>query len=400
MSRCNSDRVPIIVIDFLSFCNSISRKNFNDIICGGRHRMVLERWTKILVALKKIGCKLICFSDLYIPEDKINKKLNNQDVGYVASKKLYDVLENGQFDLQTISNGIPRRPLKSIIHGMAVIASNKCDEFHRSTKHEADFEIARYAKQHDVLAVLSSDSDFLIFSGSWQLWSANDIRFTKRNRLVTIEYNRKTIAEILLLSAYQLPLFATLMGNDITRMKGVSGKFDHFFKTLDPTNDRIRNIAAYIRDINCKMYNSTRISNEGLRQIIAPILDDEEAYNKWEKLIQKSIDSYDTDRQVDSETSEPIEERLLGTGVYRSYMLCKNPIHEQHMPFYDLRGGKPQTNLPNLLTDWIKRKRGIVTNRIDHRSSTFTLLIKKDFNEAAKAYTEIPIYPDCESHNI
>lgn len=122
------------------------------------------------------------------------------------------------------------------------MARDKCDEFHRSTKHEVDFAIATYAEQHKVMAILSSDSDFLIFGGTWQLWSANDIHFTKTNRLETIEYDRNKITQTLLLSTHKLPLFATLLGND--RCKGLG--VNDFFKSTNLFKDRIRNIAQYV----------------------------------------------------------------------------------------------------------------------------------------------------------
>lgn len=164
--------------------------------------MILKKWEEILVALKEAGCKLICFSDLHIVENKIDKKLNAHDQRYEASTKLYDAIENGRINLNAV-NGIPEdieiRPLKTVIYGMAIVAQEKCDEFRRSAKHEADLEIARFAEQHNVMAVLSSDADFFIFGGSWRIWSTRDFRITQANRLVTTEYNR--IEPILTLSS-------------------------------------------------------------------------------------------------------------------------------------------------------------------------------------------------------
>lgn len=246
--------------------------------------------------LKRIGCKLICISDLYIPESKAAKKLFSQDIGYVATTKLYDAIENGQIDLtgtyKNITN-IPKRPLKSAFHGMAAVAHDKCDQFYRSTKHEADLEIARYAKQHQVMAILSNDTDFLIFDGSWRLWSTEHIRITRANRLITTEYNRKSIKKVLSLSNRQLPLFATLMGNDITNQKIINIKIESFFKAIDPSKHRIHNIADYVRDLSDDIDNFTIISDDDLRRIITPILGG--AYDRWEKLIRSSIDSYNTD---------------------------------------------------------------------------------------------------------
>lgn len=73
-----------------------------------------------------------------------------------------------------------------------------------------------------------------------------------------------------------------------------------------------------------------------------------------------------------------------------------NSMQEQDIPFYDFRGREPKTSLPALVTDWIKRKIGIVMNGAEDKPREFTLLIKKDLNEKPQAYTETSTHPDCK----
>lgn len=54
--------------------------------------------------------------------------------------------------------------LSSLNAGMGLIA-DKYGEFHHSIKQESDWEMARYAAEKQAFAVITSDSDFLIFEG-------------------------------------------------------------------------------------------------------------------------------------------------------------------------------------------------------------------------------------------
>lgn len=115
---------------------------------------------------------------------------------------------------------------------------------------------------------------------------------------------------------------------------------------------------------------------------------------EMEQLLKSSIDSYNTDFSL-ATTSDPIEAKLLHTSMYRPYMGSVGLVHGITMPFYDLRGYiSRHTNLSNLLTDWIKRRRGIVGTK--NSTGTFTLLRRKNFYEKCAAHTETWIPPNCK----
>ena len=83
--------------------------------------------------------------------------------------------------------------------------------------------------------------------------------------------------------------------------------------------------------------------------------------------------------------------------MYEPYMYYMGSIQDIIFGIYDMRDCRSETNLPWLLTDWAKRKTGIVRHRIKDDSYTFTLLTKKKFNEDYKIHKEEPIYPQCKS---
>lgn len=218
VSRCHPNETPIIVIDFLSLAahSKQSKNRTVDDICGGRHRMLLDRWANLMERLKNIGCKLVFFCDLNIKEKKIPEWKCRRNADFVEYTRLYNEIDEGGNDLKMIAKKNRKVGISSINYGLAAKAQSYGD-FHFSTENEADFEIAQYATKHDALAILSDDTDFLIFSGPWRLWSAHDVQMVGRTQLKTTETNRMELKSRLSLSSEQLSLFATLCGNDITQ---------------------------------------------------------------------------------------------------------------------------------------------------------------------------------------
>lgn len=62
---------------------------------------------------------------------------------------------------------------------------------------------------------------FSLMTGSWRYWSIKNIN---REKYTTLEYNKEALRAKLSLSMAQLPLFATLCGNDIVLYDDVKVK--------------------------------------------------------------------------------------------------------------------------------------------------------------------------------
>lgn len=347
----------------------------------------------MLDAFKAAGCSLVFFADLNIQETKIDTWLSRRNSEFKGYIKLYDALNNGENRPSAIAQKTSKSALSSLFHGLAEMAKSY-GHFYYSVRHEADLEIAHYANHHKALAVISDDTDFLIFKGQWRLWSSHEIIRSKL-RLRAIEYNRNSIGRILSLTVDQLPLFATLVGNDITNSKTFNLKLDAFFRSIGPPAQKIRNVAKFIRDMGGNIVNFKRISDNDIRRIVRKMFGNANNNSAWEQLIRSSIDSYNTDYSSVTVT-DPIEASFLHSNMYASYMENMGPIQVAIMSFYDLRGCTSDVNMPRVLTNWIKRRKGILMNATKNPSNTFTLLIKKSFDEKCMAHTETLTYPDCK----
>lgn len=208
--RENHGQSPSVVIDLRNLTISHSKLEF-DVICGGRHKNALELFETFLKALKATDTLIFFFSALTIQKDKIEEWLSLRDQELNSYTSLYYLINDGKGIDRLIANN---KLLNSTIYGMEMIAK-KYGEFYYSVNEDCDLEIAQFAKNNQVLAVISNKMDFLVFDGCWRLWSSEDIRITPSNQMKTIEYDRN-VANICGLFHYQLPLFATLLGNDFT----------------------------------------------------------------------------------------------------------------------------------------------------------------------------------------
>ncbi|XP_055310152.1 uncharacterized protein LOC129573547 [Sitodiplosis mosellana] len=375
--RANPGKTPIIVIDFLSLTNGLTKKE-EDAICGGRHQIALENWKKMLNALKSTGSSLVFFSDLNIQVGKVDEWLNRRNEEFLIYTEIYDLIDSGISLREVIERQSDKKSVSSTFYGMAVIA-REYGQFNYSIRRECDLEIANYAKNNNALAVITNDTDFLIFDGNWRLWSPQDIHITQSNRLKTIEYNRNGIANTCSLARHQLPLFATLLANDFTH--GYYNQLARFYCSMGPMKYRIRNVARYVRklgNVNLNEFDISRI----IQQVFGYTNDE------LQQLFRQSLDSYNIDfspMQIDN----PLEQKLLNTAMYRPYMANSCGIHGFTMGFYDMRGSS--ANLPILLIDWVKRRKGILKR---NTNETFLVLAKKNMNQSFVSHTETVICPE------
>lgn len=382
----NSGKTPKIIIDLLSLTHCVARKE-NDTICGGRHQVTLKAWTDILNALKSTGCVLVFFADLTLQEGKTEEWLSRRNEKFDFYKSVYELINIGAGIASINATVKEHKGLTTKFYGMEVLAQS-IGEFHHSVTYECDLEIAQYAKKQNALAVITNDSDFLIFDGTWKLWSSDDIEITASKEVKTLELNRKALANICSLSSDQLPLFATIMGNDFT--KGSYDQLNAFHRTLGPMKNKIQNIAKHVRNVN----KNGKLSDSDIKKIASNLFGS--ASVEKQKLIRQSVDSYNTDFPPPT-VDDPLERKLLKTKVYRPYMTAMSTNQGITMPFYDMKGGQPGANFPMLLASWLKRRIGVIRKHNNDDVFTFTLLMKKSINEYYQEYTESPIYPECKS---
>lgn len=344
-------------------------RKLDDAVCGGRHQLILESWEEILRALKTTGSDLVFFSDLNTTTSKMETWMDSQDQQFLNYVNFYKSIVgfNGHFD-QVLNDIKDIKPPNSTFYDMAALA-RKYGDIHYSVKRENDFDLAQYATSHDAVAIISNDTDFLIFEGNWEQWSSDGI---VAHSFTVTEFDRNGLLRMLNLSRSQMPLFATAKGNDFTK------------EIFPPTMRSFIEAADFVRHTD---------SSVSIKDIFI-------GHNNSDlQLIQNSLDAYDiTIKPMPIE--DPIEKVLLETKnkMYRFYMALTNPIQGIALPWYDMKEGDQKINLSKLCVRWSKRKVGILhaDKHENGHSHTFTVLTKRNANEPFSDFSETPDYPDCK----
>ena len=181
-------------------------------LCGGDFAAVEEKADRFFSALISFGAKLVFFLDGPLQEVKHETWIERQNDKYDKTIDILRDIERG-VQINYIASEYSRSfPRASKSHQIATSAK-KFGEFRSSSAGEdVDLVMARYAIENNGLAILTNDTDFLIFDGDWHYWS---IKWLNIDKMTTREFIREVFKRHVSLSYEQLKLFATIGGNDI-----------------------------------------------------------------------------------------------------------------------------------------------------------------------------------------
>lgn len=319
-SSGNPEKKPIVVIDFqsLAFCNWAAAPMYES-ICGGGHLLKFHYWMIVLEALDSAGCELVFFDDLIVQEFKIDEWLRRRNQG-PDRKDFYDLMANdnpsfvekiGSDDItHTLSTTLPR--LRN--------GARRFGKFHYSVRNESDVEMVQYANRHNALAIITCDTDLMIFDGSYKYWFAEQLRVKalgenmEEMQVWIVEFDRDGMRHCLSLSQYHLPLLATLLTNDFTHEY-----FDQlisFYKSLESgkyrRSCRVEDVARYVRKVG-----STELSDLDTRRLTQHAFG--KADTKIQTLIRQSLNFYNIECAEPIIIDDPLEEKFLKHHMYRYY---------------------------------------------------------------------------------
>lgn len=231
---------PTLVFDVLSL-HALFRSDKIWTLCGGRHQVFRRELKNFMENLSKFAT-LVFFEDgPSVKEKEVTKthrRKDRQDLEIEIVKQ--------------IEEGKPLRELKNVplIKTSLNFLRRFGQHFITVTK-ECDTEIARYASNDpSVLAVLSDDTDFLIFAGSWRYFSIANINL-RDNEMTTIEYSRVALRNFLDLNDKQMIILSTLAGNDVVSRLEV---FQFHRRNGYLRKSKFPELAKYIQKLPMKFY--------------------------------------------------------------------------------------------------------------------------------------------------
>lgn len=232
---------PILAIDLMSLM-VIAYPDKNDMLFGGRWKACADVLGKLFEALTNAGAELVFFQDQLVETSKYETWMVRQNLRYKEHIEVIDRIDSGQSvdeilkdfaeKLRGFPTVVPLIETMATKHGILKFSVNK----------DNDVEMVRYANEHKALAILSDDSDFLIFKGDWNLWSIKDMDV---KTLKTLEFNRKGLRSTLRLTDKQLSILPTFAGNDIIRYDEIKVALCANFRYT--ISQKFPNIAEFIR---------------------------------------------------------------------------------------------------------------------------------------------------------
>ncbi|XP_062912684.1 constitutive coactivator of peroxisome proliferator-activated receptor gamma isoform X2 [Mobula hypostoma] len=244
---------------------------------GGQWREYLESLKSFVSAFSAASIELVFVFDGVIEEKKrdewIKRRLrNNQEIATIFQYIKATACQPGR-DMFFIPSGLAtftRFALKSL--GLNVINSLK----------EADYEIASYARLNDGMAILSQDTDFLIYDTVPYLSIYN----LSLDKLTTVMYSRENLCHALRLQMMDLPLLACLLGNDIVPENVVGRLKSQCLAEYSLGGPNARQRKEMVAAVACYI-SSVDHSHRGLKEVERNL-----QHHSGESLLEKGVESY------------------------------------------------------------------------------------------------------------
>ena len=242
----NGSRSNVLVIDLNAMaCKPFGMFNMREVvkkdINGGDFVRYKDAWIKILDRLEKAGIKAIFVCDGGLPDSR-RKVWIKRRYGKMKSDiiPMLNSIRQGQYpNLHRVAPN-KYRAAKLLMYELGYE-----DSVLTSTHNQdGDKACAGIIEKYNAFGVLTDDSDFLIhqFSSDVFVFSIKDLNL---KTLDTKVYDKQKLANYLGLSLTQLPIFATLKGNDILSSKDLT-KFHQSLGSNDGF-ELVSNVAAFIK---------------------------------------------------------------------------------------------------------------------------------------------------------
>lgn len=224
-------------------------------ILGGRYDYYNLMLRKLFKNISKYHAKLVFFLPGKSHTDDLPIFIPKAEFFYKNSMEIFDKIRQ-QIDLQTIKNSFSYhiRNTYAFRYNFRKLLS-KYGEF-RITYIEHNREIARYAKQHrdQVLAIISNDTDFMVFDGDYEFWITGSINATE---MQCTRYNRHELYRRLGFTngSFEMRLLSALCGSNYLPIYVVSKFITHLTKSnSDKTKyGKIWSVSAYVRQQTIEM---------------------------------------------------------------------------------------------------------------------------------------------------
>uniref|UniRef100_A0A8D9A703 Constitutive coactivator of peroxisome proliferator-activated receptor gamma n=1 Tax=Cacopsylla melanoneura TaxID=428564 RepID=A0A8D9A703_9HEMI len=234
---------------------------------------------------RDIGVQLIAFLGNYKPKTKRQGWIKRR---YDHIDRVNRIMTYAKANMKPVANSDFGVFPSELVDTVAAVIRFVLKETIVHSLTETDMEIIAYARKHKSFGILSQDTDFSIANAAHYYLS---MRHLCLQNMTTCVYDSRGLADHLQLQVNQLPLFATLMGNDIMDYDTMK-KFHYPILKAGAIKIFVQSIASLCRPVRCDQNGNPLDKNQiiGLsKQISAGSYLD---FTKVYTLMMESISSY------------------------------------------------------------------------------------------------------------
>lgn len=347
---------------------------------GGRQHHYLRQFERFVTRLIEAGADLAFICDGQLQPNRNEVWCQRRNVEF---NEALDAITSPNENVLARSFLKRRFGCKTIVKSLLkLIEDKRYGKVIVSTSIDCDLAIAKYAAECSALAVIASDSDFLIFDGEFQWWHSNSMDM---KRMLVNSFDRKKLLALFDVTREQMKYLATIAGNDYTshliRKKPDFNSIAHFCRSLcEPRKQVYAKIVKFLQ-IDKRM--------------------------NWDKAIEcvtKSVESYDLDVKVNEAESTRMDE-YCKTNVLM-FAFKNQQVFQYELNFVDFKAHNQSNQNNNIayplvysLLDVFRKLAGIMLKNANHRNATLKIVTKYAFDEGFTLKLHTPIYPRGEKEN-
>ncbi|XP_052895130.1 uncharacterized protein LOC128302360 [Anopheles moucheti] len=374
----NVTEKPLVVIDLMAlfglFCSDI-----RGLLCGSQVKLVERLAGMFFERLTDAGAELVFFYDGNVQTNKYDTWITRQNNKYDLMIEILDAID-------------AREPLEKVAAKYERnMPSNTCLKLRRvakqhgkvivSTELECDQALAIYATKHNALAVITHDTDFLIFAGNWQLWHANRINPTT---LVAEAFNRQALLQTLGLQWQQMAIWATLAGTDFFKYDEV----EPFLNDLGSHHQKFTKLAEYVRRLPITKQLDAGTVHSILERVYRNRRLPTEAF-EW---FQQSVAFYQIEPSSTVRVREDPFSFLLQVDQHFVHTVLTGVPFNCTLFFFDYRSTE-FGNYYEIIEPLIARIGGILLYHLQQDRQHITVVVKRNHHEPLSFITVPVIFP-------
>lgn len=369
------------------------------VILGGHYDRYNKMFRKFLDNLTRAGAKLVFFMPGRKYTDELPFFIPKTEQNYMESLEILDKIEeNGDFKAYLHEKNRHWSDIRmelSFNYNLKKLINNLGDFHVNYDRHNQ--EIARYANQNaaTVMAVISNDTDFLAFPGTYEFWRANSFNY----KLMTCnKYNRKRLYDRLGFEhgAAQMQLLGALSGSNFLPAYAIQEFLSRLANENPEQRGKIWNVSAYV-----KRQPITKIKNKitfDLKPIATDVFGDDYSCDQL-NCIENGLACYDLD-----EFQQPSNHRNLSsflrfckTRNLFAYKLATDEIFNiKDITYMDFRNYKSKS-YADLVIPLLMKMCGILFKDNAQRPVHREICMKHAHDEPCKVTDETIIYPPSNS---